>query len=811
MFKKSIGFPGIFLLGLACVPAGSQPVSSPAPRVLITRYCVTCHNEKLKTAGLMLDKVDFDHIGDGAEVWEKVIRKLRAGDMPPAGLPRPNSAVVNGLVESLEKSLDALAAAKPNPGRPAVHRLNRAEYANAIRDLLGIEIDGETLLPADESGFGFDNNAEILSLSPLLLDRYLIAARRISRLAVGDPNVRPAVTGFDSPKARLQDQRESEDLPFGSRGGIAIRYEFPLDGEYVVKIHLQKYDRSPVIRGLEEPHELDVRLDGARIKLFKIGGDPPGHERKPADVEAGLQIRFKAAAGPGVLGVAFVEDRVAPEGIVQPRNVMSFHQRGPSPVYDVQGDPGVESVSIAGPYDAHAAADTPSRRKIFICRPTGKQDEEACAKRILSSLARRAYRRPVSDSDVQSLVRLYKTGLADGFEAGIETALQGILVSREFLFRIERDPSEAAPDTVYRISDLELASRMSFFLWSSIPDDQLLDLAARGKLKDPQVIEQQVRRMLADRRSDALVDNFFGQWLYLRSMSSAAPDQYAFPDFDEDLRSAFEQETRLFCRSMLREDHPAMDLLTANYTFVNERLARQYKIPGVYGSRFRRVTLTDEARIGLLGKGSILTVTSYPNRTSPVLRGKWILENILGAPPPHKPANVPDLKEDEDMQGLTMRQRMEQHRANPACASCHSRMDPLGFALDNFDAIGTWRTTEVSNINPDGLAHIGTPVAATAIDSSGELPGGIKLKGPSELRTILSSHRDEFANTVIDKLLTYALGRGVEFYDEPAVRRIMQETAPGGYRWSAMIVSIVNSAPFQMRKSAEQPSNSALR
>ena len=762
-------------------------------RALLNHYCVTCHNEKLRTAGLMLDKLDVGKVGEEPEVWEKVVRKLRTGAMPPAGLPRPDKATNDSFAAYLETALDSAAATNPNPGRPAVHRLNRAEYTNAIRDLLALDIDGGSLLPADDSGYGFDNIGDVLSVSPMLVERYVSVARQISRLAVGDPTIRLAVKTYDGPKLSLQDERASEALPFWSRGGMAIQHNFPLDGQYLVRISLQKNDRSSII-GLAEPHELDVRLDGARMKLFTIGGkNGTPEEVTPEKVEAGLEVRFQAKAGTHLVGVDFLDERTVPEGMFKPPVAkLQLYDRGP-----MKGDPGVESVQISGPYDAKGAGETPSRRKIFICHPSGEKDEDQCARKILSALARRAYRRPVTDDDIQTLFSFYKTGRSErDFEAGIELALRRMLVDSEFLFRIERDPPNLAGAAAYRISDLELASRLSFFLWSSLPDDQLLDLAERGKLKDGEVLEQQVMRMLRDPRSKSLVNNFGGQWLNLRSMRSASPDPDTFLDFDETLRRAFTKEMELFLDSMLREDHSVLDLLDANYTFVNERLARHYGIPNIYGSRFRRVTLTDEARMGLLGKGSILTVTSYPNRTSPVLRGKWVLENILGTPPPPPPPNVPALPETKETQRLTMRQRMEQHRANPVCASCHSRMDPLGFALDSFDAIGKWRTTETA--------------AKIPIDVSGVLPDGTKFQGPVELRKILRSRPEQFVTVVTEKLLTYALGRGIEYYDEPAVRKIMRESASSNYRWSALILGIVNSAPFQMRAAAERTATAGL-
>jgi len=749
----------------------------------------------------MLDKTDVENAGDSAAVWEKVIRKLRTRAMPPAGAPRPDNATYDSFATYLENELDRAAAAKPIPGSPALHRLNRAEYANAIRDLVALDIDSASLLPADDSGYGFDNVADVLSVSPTLLERYLLAAGKISRLAVGDAAVRPAFATYNVPALLMQEDRVSEDLPFGSRGGAAIHQQFPLDGEYVVKIKLQR-NAFGYVRGLAEPHQLEVLLDGERIKLFTVGGEHKGssgavfsnsfalgsaeqesYERSLAD--AGLEVRFAAKAGPHVLGVAFLQETMEPEEVLRPPlKALDFSK------YYKAGDPAVTSVAIGGPYDAKGAGDTPSRRRIFVCHPTRSEDEEACAEKILSTLARHAYRRPVADRDVEPLLGFYKQGKSKGgFEAGIEVALQRVLVSLEFLFRIEREPVKAAPGSISPVSDIELASRLSFFLWSSIPDDELIDLAARGKLKDRSVLEQQVRRMSADVRSKALVENFAGQWLYLRNIPSLSPDPDVAPTFDDNLRQAFQKETELFFESLLRDDRSALDLLNADYTFVNERLARHYGIPDVYGSHFRRVKLTDENRRGLLGQGSLLTVTSYANRTSPVLRGKWLLENILGAPPPPPPPNVPSLKEPEkDGKVLSMRQRMEEHRANAVCATCHSRMDPLGFALENFDATGGWRTKE----------------GGTPIDASGVLVDGTKISGPAELRKALLSHPEQFVTTVTEKLLTYALGRGVEYYDEPVVRKIVRQAAANDYRWSSLILGVIESTPFQMRTAAEK-------
>jgi hypothetical protein len=790
------------------VPSNPNPSPAASQRALLDRYCITCHNEKLKTAGLMLDKLDVEHVSASAELWEKVVRKLRTGAMPPAGMPRPDKADYESLANSLETTLDRAAAAKPNPGRPVIHRLNRAEYTNAIRDLLAVDIDGESLLPSDDSDYGFDNIGAVLSVSPTLLERYMTAAGKISRIAIGDPTVRSVAETYNVPDLLMQEDRISEDLPFGSRGGIAIRHYFPFDSVCVIRIHLQRNKATNnYVRGLAEPHELEVRLDGARIKLFTVGGE---HKGKSAPVYAdpatrgdpeqdeyerhaddGLEVRVPVKAGTRLIGVAFLKEGTKLEAELEPRPE-GFGFGGEYHKYK-GGEPAVSSVTIEALSDLKGPVETPSRRRIFVCYPSrtqaGTKEEEQCARQILSNLAHRAYRRPVTDGDVQPLLGLYKAGRGEGgFEAGISLALRGILGSPGFLFRIERDPPNAAPDTAYRISDLELASRLSFFLWSSIPDDQLLDLAEHGKLKDSAVLERQVLRMLDDPRSNALVTNFAGQWLYLRNLRSALPDTDAFPGFDENLREGFQQETELFLQSVLREGRSVLDLLNANYTFVNERLARHYGIPNIYGSHFRRVTLSNEERRGLLGQGSILMVTSYDNRTSPVLRGKFLLENFLGTPPPPPPANVPSLKDrGEDGKMLSVRQQMEQHRANPACASCHVQMDPLGFALENFDVIGNWRTTSGAD--------------NTRIDSSGALPDGTRFQGPADLRKILLSKPERFVTTLTEKLLTYALGRGIEYYDEPAIRGIVGSSAPSDYRWSSLIVGIVKSPPFQMRRS----------
>ena len=740
-------------------PPAARP-ATPAHRAVLDRFCVTCHNARLRTAGLLLDQADVDHPEADAATWEKVLHKLRAREMPPAGVLRPDDATYDALAGYLETALDAAAAAHPNPGRPGAYRLNRVQYANSVRDLLGLEIDAASLLPADDSGYGFDNIGDVLTVSPVLLEKYLSAAAAISRLAVGDRSLAPTSTDYSVPPATVQTERDSHDLPIGSRGGLAVHHHFPLDAEYVVKVRLQRGKDATTIVGMSEEHRLDVRLDGRRIRQFTVGG--PG----PVSDDA-LEVRVPVTAGSHLVAATFVRDTVKPEGVLNTAGDQAFFE-------------GVGSVSIAGPYGATGPGDTASRRKIFVCRPQRREDEDACATTIVTALARRAYRRPIAKEEVPSLLVPYRSGREQGgFENGIRLALQRMLVSPDFLFRVEVDPPGVAAGSAYRISDVELASRLSFFLWSSGPDDELLRLAERNQLHDRAALERQVGRMLADARASTLVSNFVGQWLYLRNIEAVLPDPSAFPDFDENLRKALATETDLFFESMVRENRSLLDLLRADYTFLNERLARHYGIAGIHGTDFRRVTLTDEARKGLLGKGSILTVTSYPNRTSPTLRGKFILENLLGSPPPPPPPNVPSLKEDKDVSHLPMRQRMELHRTNPVCASCHARMDPLGFALENFDGLGRWRP---------------------GVDASGVLPDGTTIDGPVGLRKVLLDKKDQFVETATERLLTYALGRGVEPFDMPAVRRIVRDSAASDYRWSSLVTGIVTSVPFQMRR-----------
>jgi hypothetical protein len=803
--------------------AASDATPHSSYRMVLDKYCVTCHNQKLKTAGLTLDAIALREVGQKAEVWEKVARKLRTRTMPPAGRPRPDNRAYESFRSWLEAELDRAAVVNPNPGRPTLHRLNRTEYANAIRDLLGLEIDAASLLPPDTEGYGFDNIADVLSSSPALTERYLAAAASISERAVGRLKGSPSPETYFVPTDLDQQGRVSEDLPFGSRGGMAVRYYFPVDGDYSVKIRL--HETTAGIRGLtSEPNQLDVRLDGVKVWTSTIGIKKPLVQPKPAtdanaskpqqsddaskrtdgqrallaaSVEAkkvadNLEFRLPVKAGSRLLQLFFVQKTLALlEDLIEP------DLRSKSLPNDTSGEPGISSVTITGPYDATSTNDSPSRQRILVCRPTGG-DDLSCAKTVITHLTRRAYRRSVTDVDLQDLLDLYREGeRRGGFESGIELALRGILVSPEFLFRFEGQPASVAQRSAYQITQQELASRLSFFLWSSIPDDELLEVAAQGKLRNPSVLEHQVRRMLADNRADALVRNFAGQWLHVRNVPGSRPSPELFFDFDDNLRQAFQRETELFFGSILREDRSVLEFLDANFTFVNERLARHYGISGVYGDEFRRIELApDSVRRGLLGQGSILTVTSYSNRTSPVVRGKWILENLLGTPPPPPPPNVPDLKDgDSSVKILSMRQRMAQHRNNPACSSCHAQMDPLGFALENFDAIGRWRAADESD---------------TTIDAAGTLPDGTKFEGPVGLRKALINHSDDFVVTLVERLLTYALGRGLEYYDGPAVRQIKRQAAHTNYRFESLILGVAQCTPFQMSQGRERGNRGSL-
>jgi len=769
-------------------PSGSNSSLPPASsqRVFVDTYCVTCHNDRLRTGELSLEKVELQNIAEGSETWEKVIRKLRTGAMPPQGAPRrPDPAAADNFVSFLEASIDRAAMAKPNPGRATVHRLNRTEYGNAIRDLLALDIDPTPLLPADDESYGFDNIADVLKTSPSLLQRYMSASWNISRLAMGNSSI-TADTSTYRAKPDLSQDGHIEGLPLGTRGGMIVRHNFQLDGEYDIKVRLWRAT-AEIIKGLEEPHQLEISVDGVRAKLVTFGGpadrdlsyENPG--KSAEDVDRRLTVRVPVKAGPRTVVATFLN-----EGDAQNDNVLQPFLRTNLDPLGYRGLPAVDRVSITGPFKPTGAGDTPSRRQILVCRPASSADELTCAKKIIGALARRAYRRPVTDGDLQSLIEFYQRGRNEGgnFESGIEAAVQLILASPDFLFRFEPDPDSLAADAVYRIGDLQLASRLSFFLWSSIPDEELLNLASQGRLKEPAVLERQVRRMLADPRSKALVDNFAGQWLYLRNLKTINPDFETFPDFDDNLRQAMKRETELFIDSIMREDKSVMDLLSANYTILNERLARHYGIPGIYGTDFRRVTLKEDARRGLLGQASILTVTSYPTRTSPVQRGKWILTNVLGIPPNPPPPNIPALKERSDAgKPTTLRERMEEHRTNPTCAGCHRMMDPIGFSLENFDALGQWRTTD------EGVK----------IDPSGTVFNGAKVDGPASLRQMLTSRPEVFVGVLTEKMLTYGLGRGVQYYDMPAVRSVVRDAARNDFRFSSIVLGIVKSAPFQMK------------
>ena len=780
-----------------------QPPATPS-RELVDKYCAGCHNARQKSGNLVLDKRDMAQVAADADVWEKVIRKLNAKAMPPASVARrPSEAEVSGFVASVQDTLDYAAAKNPNPGRSGIHRLNRVEYANAIRDLLALEIDGRQMLPPDDSGFGFDNIADALNMSPGLLERYLGAAQKISRLVVADPAMKPVASVYKMSYFELQADRMSEDLPFGSRGGLSMKHYFPVDGEYTVQVKLQRHaaNLGGAIRGLEEVNRIDILVDGERVRTFEIGGgaaEQDGATRGPyteteterfADAPMN-SIRIPVKAGMRNVAVTFQRKLWLIEGVGVSRLPVASYGYASARISGVEYgkvEMAIDQVEIRGPFNAVPTLHTPSRDKVFICQPTAAT-ERACAERILTRLARRAFRRPVAAADVQALLGLYKEGRQTGtFETGIQWALERLLVDPRFLFRTEQDPAGVKPGTPYRISDLELASRLSFFLWSTIPDDELLDVAAKGQLQNPAVFQQQVLRMLKDKKADALIAGFFGQWLTLRNIQNAKPDTTAFPEFDEALRRAFKQETELFLASQIREDRPAPELLTANYTFVNDRLAQHYGISNVFGTHFRRVAYPDDRRAGLLGHGSILLATSYNDRTSPVQRGKWLLMNILGTPPPDPPANVPPFPENKAGDApKSVRARLEQHRANPVCASCHSMMDPLGFALENFNGIGGWRSMD----------------GTTQIDPSGMMAGGAgKFSGPAEFRKILASRQEQFMGTVTNKLLTYALGRGAESFDQPVVRQIMREAGKSEYRWSALVLAITRSMPFQMRRS----------
>ena len=736
-------------------PAGAELL-----RTTVRRYCLACHNDRTLTAGLSLQDVDADRVAEHAPVLEKVLQKLRAGEMPPAGRPRPDTATVASLVAGLETALDREAAASPNPGAPAIHRLNRAEYRNAVRDLLGLDLDHARDLPADDSGYGFDNIGDVLTVSPLHVEQYVAAARRISRLAVGNLTPRPVVERFEPPDGTVNEVIDG--LPPNERGGILFRHYFAFDADYTIRVRV----RGRRTTGMPAPR-LDVRVDGRRVRLIDADFDA----EEANQLTRNFELRLPLPAGEHEIGAGFLTEYARSE------------DGGQTNGYSI------DYVLVGGPYDATGARETDIQHRIFVCRPGADDPEEPCARQILTTLTRRAYRRPVTEADIDPLLELFSIGRADGarFEDGIEMALSGVLVSPSLLFRAPHAPEDGNPGSTHPLSDVDLASRLSFFLWSSIPDEELLDLAERGRLSDPTVLTGQIARMLADPKARALVDNFGGQWLHLRNVADWMPDPERFAHFDDALRYAFERETALFLDHLIREDRSVLELIDADYTFLNERLAGFYGIDGVDGGYFRRVPLGDSARGGILTQGSVLMVTSYPTRTSPVLRGKWVLENLLGAPPPPPPPDVPALAAAAETSAGSLREALEQHRANPACAACHARLDPLGFALENFDAVGAYRTED------DGVA----------VEASGALPDGRLVDGPGGLRRVLLDRRDEFVETLAASLLTYAIGRGLESYDRPAVREIRRRVEAADHRFSALVSAIVDSVPFRFRRIPE--------
>jgi len=758
---------GIYALAAAIgLHAQSAPVSpESSAQALVDKYCVGCHNDKLKTAGVSLQAVRATDVGAGAATWERVYRKVRSGEMPPYKMPRPDAAATSEFTSWLEARLDTAARANPDPGAPTAHRLNRAEYSNAIRDLLSLDLDHSATLPGDDSGYGFDNIGDALTVSPSHMEKYMSTARRVARLAVGTVKASPSIERFSAGRGN----RDNDGLPLTERNGIVFQRYFPLDAEYSL---LVRERGDPAANA--PPPQLDLRLDGKRVQLFDVKVSTAEQDQATRNFE----IRLPITAGMHTVGAGFLSEFWKPEST-------GGRGRGgaaPAPV----AQPGVDYLQVGGPFNPTGPGETESRKRIFICRPTAGQPEQSCVNKILTSLAHQAYRRPVTQSDLAPLLKLYAADRADGasFDASIETALRAVLVSPDFLFRVERDPKSGDPAKPHRVDDVALASRLSFFLWSSIPDTELLGLAEKGRLRDPAVLDQQVRRMLADPKSKAIVDNFAGQWLRLRNISEWHPDPDKFPQFDEGLREAMRRESELFFNYIIHDDRSVLELIDADYTFVNQRLAQFYQIPNVRGNYFRRVELTNPDRGGILTQSGILMVTAYPTRTSPVLRGKWILESLLGAPPPPPPPDVPQFEESAVGNPASLRAQLEKHRANAGCAGCHSRMDPLGFALENYDPIGRFRTN-------DG----GSPV-----DASGSLPDGTAVNGPGDLKKVLLAHKDQFVDTLADELLTYALGRGLEYYDMPAVREMRRQTAAQDYRFSALVLAAVHSEPFQMRR-----------
>lgn len=767
-FRVTFCIVGLAWAGSHSVAIGQTPVPSDGSvgqllDTTLDQYCTTCHNDRSLTAGLSLEGVRGDDVSAHTPVLEKVLRRLRTREMPPPSRPRPSESTTSQLVAWLEASLDRVALDAPDPGAPAIHRLNRAEYRNAVRDLLGIDLDHARDLPADDSGYGFDNIGDVLTVSPLHIEKYVSAARRVSQLAIGTTTPQPVVEKYTPPSGSRNEAIAG--LPPNQRGGTLFRHFFPFDADYTITVRI----RGRRILHMPTPR-LDVRVDGERVRLFEA--DYENEEAKQGT--RNYEVSITLPAGDHTIGAGFLT-----EYATDPQDPRDRQSAGYS----------VDYVLVGGPFDATGVGESESQQRIFVCRPEPGSAEEPCARRILTMLARRAYRGLVTARDIDPLMTLFAEGRADGesFEHGIEMGLSGVLVAPRFLFRAPVVPDEGRPGEVYRLSDLDLASRLSFFLWSSIPDEELLSLAEEGVLSEPRVLDGQIARMIADPKSWALVKNFGGQWLHLRNVADWAPDPERYRGFDESLRYAFQQETELFLEHLIREDRSVLDLINADYTFVNERLANFYGIDGVEGGYFRRVSLEGTNRGGVLTQGSVLMVTSYPTRTSPVLRGKWVLENLLGAPPPPPPPDVPALADVAETSAVSLREALEQHRASTACSVCHARLDPLGFALEGFDAVGRFRTAD------DGMS----------IDDSGALPDGTRVDGPSGLRDVLLARRVEVVETLAEKLLTYAIGRGLEATDRPALREIRRRVESGDYRFSALVEGIVDSVPFRMRRIPE--------
>ena len=818
-FSKAIALFYFVTTGLISGAVFAQTSETVSPqRALLDQYCVSCHNQamvnstpvegenllftQLRGLGMTLDKENVDDVSENPEVWEKVVRKLRVGVMPPPDNPRPGHEDYSEFRYWLEEQLDQANAERVNPGRTqSFHRLNQAEYQTVIGQLLGLKLDVEELIPADPPDRnGFDNNAEVLSLSPVLMERYVSAAHKIAELAVGATPLGMSIKNYEVPLNLIQNDRLDDQLPFGSRGGAAVTHNFPVDGLYRIKVKLQT-NYVDFVRGYDQPHQIEVSLDGERIDVFEFGGDAPGmpapysfagnirgsddwEEFMMAIADEGFELEIPVQAGPRVIGATFPREIWEAEGIDQPR-LFGYHLA----VTELpDSNPALGSVSIEGPIVSQGPGLTPSREIIFSCIPEDYDAERGCAKEILTGLARKAYRRPLTEDDWLELSEFFESGFKEeGFDKGIQLALERILVAPDFLWRIQQDPEGLLPGESYEITDVELASRLSFFLWSGGPDEELLSLAENGRLRESGILKSQVTRMMDDPKAEAFIKNFIGQWLYLRNLDNVYPLPSAFPEFDDNLRESFKQETELFFDEQIREDHSLLDLFTANYSFLNERLADHYGVQGIYGNHFRKVSLDGHKRGGLLGHGSLMTVTSYPNRTSVVLRGKFVLDNLLGSPPPEPPPNVPALEESSQTgKQLTMREAMAQHRENPACRVCHAAMDPIGFSLENYDAVGKWRDM----------------FAGVDVDASGLLPDGAAFNGRKGLENLILDRPADFVATVTEKLLTYALGRGVEYYDMPTVRSIVRQSEQEDFSWSSLILGVVESAPFQMRRTA---------